>query len=66
MEQLFTCALHISLQIFEWNPIHFLSDIEGANSGDYKNPNSAIYVKFISWKLSQVVLDSIIRANRSR
>ena len=25
-----------------------------------------IYVKFISWKVSQAVLDSIIRANRSR
>ena len=34
--------------------------------GDYKNPNSSIYVKFISWKVSQAVLDSIIKANRSR
>ena len=31
-----------------------------------KKPNSPIYVKFISWKVSQVLLDSIIRANRSR
>ena len=52
--------------LFGWNPNHFLSDIERARRGDYKNPNSPIYVKFISWKVSQAVLDSIIRANRSR
>ena len=51
---------------FGWNPNQFLSDIERAHRGDYKNPNSPIYVKFISWKVSQAVLDSIIRANRSR
>ena len=52
--------------LFGWNPDQFLSDIERAHSGDYKNPNSPIYVKFISWKVSQAVLDSTIRANRSR
>ena len=52
--------------LFGWNPNQFLSDIERAHRGDYKNPNSPIYVKFISWKVSQAVLDSIIRANRSR
>ena len=52
--------------LFEWNPNQFLSDIERAHRGDHKNPNSPIYVKFISWKFSQPVLDSIIRANRSR
>ena len=52
--------------LFEWNPNQFLSDTERAHRGDYKNPNSPIYVKFISWKVSQAVLDSIIRANRSR
>ena len=31
-----------------------------------KNLNAPICVKFISWKVSQAVLDSIIRANRSR
>ena len=49
-----------------WNPNQFLSDIKRANRGDNKNLNSPIYVKFISWKASQAVLDSIIRANRSR
>ena len=52
--------------MFGWNPNQFLSDIERAHRGDYKNPNSPIYMKFISWKVSQAVLDSIIRANRSR
>ena len=45
-----------------WNPNQFLSDIERAHRGDWKNPNSPIYVKFISWKVSQAVLDSIIGA----
>ena len=49
-----------------WNPNQFLSDIKRAHRGDNKNLNSPIYVKFISWKASQAVLDSIIRANRSR
>ena len=52
--------------LFGWNPNQFLSDIERAHRGDYKNPNSPIYEKFISWNVSQTVLDSIIRANRSR
>ena len=52
--------------LFGWNPNQFLSDIERAHRGDYKNPNSPIYVKFISWKVSQAVFDSINRANRSR
>ena len=52
--------------LFGWNPNQFLSDIERAHRGDYKNPNSPIYVKVISWKVSQAVLDSIIQANRSR
>ena len=52
--------------LFGWNPNQFLSDTERAHRGDYKNLNSPIYVKFISWKVSQAVLDSIIRANRSR
>ena len=49
-----------------WNPNQFLSDIERAHRVDYKNFNSPIYVKFISWNVSRTVLDSIIRANRSR
>ena len=51
---------------FEWNPNQFLSDTERAHRGDSENPNSLIHVKFISWKISQAVLDSTIRANRSR
>ena len=53
-------------RLFGWNPNQFLSEIDRANRGDYKNPNSPIYVKFISWKVSLAVLDSIIRTNRSR
>ena len=53
-------------RLFGWNPNQFLSDTERAHRGDYKNPNSPIYVRFISWKVSQAVLGSIIRANRSR
>ena len=52
--------------LFVWNPNQFLSDIKRAHRGDCKNPNSPIYVKFISWKVSQAVFHSIIRANRSR
>ena len=52
--------------LFGWNPNQFLSGIERAHRGDYKKPNSRIYVKFISWKVSQAVLDSIMHANRSR
>ena len=52
--------------LFGWNPNQFISDIERAHRGDYKNPKSPIYVKFISWKVSHAVLDSIIRANRSK
>ena len=48
-----------------WNQNQFLSEIERAHSDDYKNPNSPIYLKFISQKVSQAVLDSIIRTNGS-
>ena len=41
--------------LFGWNPNQFLSDIEREHTGDYKNPKSPIYVKFISWKVSQAV-----------
>ena len=52
--------------LFRWNSNQFLRDTEIAHGGDYKNPNSPIYVKLISWNVSQAVLDSIIKANRSR
>ena len=52
--------------LFACNPNQFLSDIERAHRSDYKNPNSAIYVNFISWKVSKAVLESIIRANGYR
>ena len=51
-----------------------LDEIQINSLDDYKNPNSPIYVKFVSWKVSQAVswkvsqavLKSNIRANRSR
>ena len=52
--------------MFACNPNQFLSDIERAHGSDYKNPNSAIYVNFISWKVFKAVLESIIRANGYR
>ena len=39
-------------RLFGWNPNQFLSDIEQAHRGNYKNPNSPIYVKVILWKVS--------------
>ena len=53
-------------RLFGWNPDQFLSDTERAHRGYHKNLNSPIYVKFISWNVSKAVLESIIRANRSR
>ena len=41
--------------LFRWNPNQFGSDTEKAHRGDYKNPNSLIYMKFNSWKVSQAV-----------
>ena len=48
---------------FGWNKDQFTHDIEQAHSGNYKNPNSSIYAKFLSWKVAQGVLESIIKAN---
>ena len=42
--------------LFGCNPNHFISDIERAHRGGYKNPNLPIYVNFISWKVSWTVL----------
>ena len=39
-------------RLFGWNRNQFLSETERAYRGDYKNPNSPICVKFISWKVS--------------
>ena len=47
-----------------WNKDHFPHDIERAHCGNYKNPNSPIYAKFLSWKVVQDVLESIVKANR--
>ena len=49
---------------FGWNKGQFAQDIERAHRGNYKNPNSPIYAKFLSWKVAQGVLESIIKANR--
>ena len=38
--------------------------MERAHRGNYKNPNSPIYAKFLSWKVAQGILESIIKANR--
>ena len=43
-----------------------LDEIQINSLDDYKNPNSPIYVKFVSQKVSQAALKSNIRANRSR
>ena len=51
---------------FGWNPNQFFSDTERTHRGDYKKPNSPIYKTFSSWKVSQPILDSIIKSNRSR
>ena len=49
---------------FSWNKDQFAHDIEWAHYRNYKNPNSPIYAKFLSWKVAQGVLESIIKANR--
>ena len=49
---------------FGWNKDQFAHDIERAHRGNCKNPNSPIYAKFLSWKVAQDVLESIIKANR--
>ena len=49
---------------FGWNKNQFPHDIERAHRGNYKNPNFPIYAKFLSWKVAQGVLGSIIKANR--
>ena len=49
---------------FGWNKGQFAQDIERAHRGNYKNPNSPIYAKFLSWKVAQGILESIVKANR--
>ena len=49
---------------FSWNKDQFAHDIERAHRGNYKNPNSPVHAKFLSWKVAQGVLESIIKANR--
>ena len=49
---------------FGWNKNQFPHDIERAHRGNYKNPNSPIYAKFLSWKVGQGVLESTIKGNR--
>ena len=36
--------------LFGWNPNQFLSDVERAHRGDYKNPDSPIYVDLFHGK----------------
>ena len=49
---------------FGWNKGQFAQDMERAHRGNYKNPNSPIYAKFLSWKVAQGILESIVKANR--
>ena len=49
---------------FSWNKDQFAHNIAWAHHGNYKNPNSPIYAKFLSWKVAQGILESIIKANR--
>ena len=49
---------------FGWNKDQFAHDIEPAHRGNCENPNSSIYAKFLSWKVAQDVLESIIKVNR--
>ena len=50
---------------FGWNKDQFIHDTNRDHRGTYKNSNSPIYVKFISWKVAQSVMTSIIYANRA-
>ena len=50
---------------FGWNKDQFIHDTNTDHRGTYKNSNSPIYVKFISWKVAQSVMTSIIYANRA-
>ena len=49
---------------FGWNKYQFAHDTEWAHHGNYKNPNSPIYAKFLSWKVAQDALKSIIKASQ--
>ena len=49
---------------FGWNKDQFANGIERAHRGNYKNSNSPIYAKFLSWKVAQGVLKSIVKGNR--
>ena len=49
---------------FGWNKDQFAHGIERAHHGNYKNPNSPIYAKFLSWKVGQGVLEYIIKGNK--
>ena len=59
------CSLVLSVDCLDGIQISSLVTLK-EHTGDYKNPNLPIYEKFISWKVSQAALDSIIRVNRSR
>ena len=49
---------------FSWNKDQFLHDIDSAYQGNYKNPHSPIYVKFLSWKVTHGTLEKIMKAIR--
>ena len=49
---------------FGWSKDQFAHNIERSHHRNYKNSNSLIYVKFLSWKVASGILESIIKANR--
>ena len=48
---------------FGWSKDQFAHNIEQPHLGNYKNPNSPIYAKFLSGKVAYGILESIIKAN---
>ena len=49
---------------FSWKKDQFAHDIERTHRGNYKNPYTPIYAKFLPWKVAQGALESIIKTNR--
>ena len=50
---------------FGWIKDYFIPDTDRAHRGKFKNPNSQIYVPFMSWKFAQNKMTNIISANRA-
>ena len=50
---------------FCWNKNQFVNDTNRVHRGTYKSPNSLIHIKFMSWKVAENVMTSIISANKA-